>query len=153
MSQLEQDTGHRLPPWIAAEHRNTAHPHVHVILAARREEERGRFRELRISPRRLARMKESLTHELERQRGERTQERSMSHQLFRSAARDREREDDHNHDLLRRRTRPERARQRTHSASMVNGFFRRLAFHYHLEAERMVKEWQREHGDDRGWEC
>ena len=81
----------------------------------------------------------------------------MSQQLFRSAARDRERGDDHNHDLLRRRTRPEHARpERTrsleHSASMVNGFFRRLAFHYRLEAERMAREWERERGRDQGWE-
>jgi hypothetical protein len=151
MSQLEQDTGHRLPPWIAAEHRNTAHPHVHVILAARREEEPGRFRELRISPRRLARMKESLTHELLRQRGERTRESSMSHQLFRSAARDRDRGDDHTHELLRR-TRPQRGRSLEFSPLKANRFFRRLAFHYHLEAERMAREWAREHGDDRGWE-
>lgn len=50
MEQLERDCGGKLPPWIAAEHRNTAHPHVHVILAAQREETAGRFRELRISP-------------------------------------------------------------------------------------------------------
>jgi hypothetical protein len=152
MSQLEQDTGHPLPPWIAAEHRNTAHPHVHVILAARREEEPERFRELRISPRRLARMKETLTQELERQRGERSRERSMSQQLFRSAARGRNREGDHSHDLLRRRTRPVPARALELSASMVDRFFRRLAFQYHLEAERMARELEREHGRDRGWE-
>jgi len=33
---------------------------------------------------------------------------------------------------------------------MVNGFFRRLAFHYRLEAERMARDWEREHGRDRG---
>jgi len=93
-----------------SDEKETARPGRPLVLAARREEEPGRFRELRIGPRRLARMKESLTHELESQRGERTRERSMSHQLFRSAARDGERGDDHNHDLLRRRTRPERAR-------------------------------------------
>jgi type IV secretory pathway VirD2 relaxase len=152
MSQLERDTGHELPPWIAAEHRNTAHPHVHVILAARREEEPGRFRELRISPGRLARMKESLTHELERQRGERTRERSMSNQLFHSAARSRNREGDHSHDLLHRRSRPVQARALELTASMVDRFFRRLAFQYHLEAERAAREWEREHGRDRGWE-
>ena len=31
-------------------------------------------------------------------------------------------------------------------------FFRRLAFHYQLEAERAAREWEREHGRDRGWE-
>ncbi len=38
MAQLEQDAGTGgLPPWLAAEHRNTAHPHVHVVMAAQRE--------------------------------------------------------------------------------------------------------------------
>ena len=32
------------PPWIAAIHRNTKHPHVHIIMAARREVEPGRFK-------------------------------------------------------------------------------------------------------------
>ena len=152
MSQLERDTGRPLPPWIAAEHRNTAHPHVHVILAARREDEPGRFRELRISPRRLARMKESLSHELERQRGERTRERSMSHHLFRSATRDRERETVRGRDLLRRRARPERAQLLEFPPAKVRSFFRRLAYRYHLEAERAAREWQREHDRDRGME-
>ena len=41
--QLKQDCG-RLPPWIAAEHRNTDHPNVHVILAAQPKEVSGRAR-------------------------------------------------------------------------------------------------------------
>ncbi len=150
MSQLERDTGRQLPPWIAAEHRNTAHPHVHVILAARREEEPGRYRELRISPKRLARMKESLGRELQRQRGERTQEQTMSGQLFRSAARVADRSE--GQDLLHWRVKPERKRDRHMSLYMASRFFRRLAFHYLQEAERAAREWEREHGRDGGWE-
>src|SRR5207302_4436832 len=68
MSQLEKDLGTYLPPWLAAEHRNTAHPHVHVVLAARREVAPGEFRALMLTKPRLARMKEALAHEIERQR-------------------------------------------------------------------------------------
>jgi hypothetical protein len=69
MTQLATDTGHaHLPPWIAGEHRNTAHAHVHVILAARRELRTGDFRTLLITKDRLARMKEALRLEMTRQR-------------------------------------------------------------------------------------
>ena len=67
MRQLERDAGD-LPPWIAAEHRNTAHPHVHVALAARREIAPGQFRALVINRPRLARMKATMSREIERQR-------------------------------------------------------------------------------------
>jgi len=67
MAQLKQDCG-RLPPWIAAEHRNTHHPHVHVILAARHKEVSGRARTLIINKPRLERMKRAMTMELARQR-------------------------------------------------------------------------------------
>jgi hypothetical protein len=69
MTQLATDTGRvDLPPWIAGEHRNTAHPHVHVILAARRQLRSGEFRTLFITRERLARMKEALRLEMTRQR-------------------------------------------------------------------------------------
>jgi hypothetical protein len=67
MAQLQNDCG-RLPPWIAAEHRNTDHPHVHVILAARQKEVSGRARALIINRPRLERMKGAMTMELTRQR-------------------------------------------------------------------------------------
>jgi hypothetical protein len=70
MSQLATDAGRAdLPPWVAGEHRNTAHPHVHIILAARREQASGPFRTLVITRPRLARMKEALRAEMTRQRG------------------------------------------------------------------------------------
>jgi hypothetical protein len=56
-----------LPPWVAAVHRNTLHPHVHIVLAARREVAKDQFRTLLITKPRLARMKESLALEMSRQ--------------------------------------------------------------------------------------
>jgi hypothetical protein len=57
------------PPWIAAIHRNTKHPHVHIVMAARREVEPGRFKTVVINRERLARMKGALSRELVRERG------------------------------------------------------------------------------------
>jgi hypothetical protein len=68
MRGLENDAG-PLPPWIAAVHRNTQHPHVHIVLAARREIAPDRFRTLIITRPRLARMKETVGLEIARQRG------------------------------------------------------------------------------------
>lgn len=67
MRQLERDAG-RLPPWIAAEHRNTEHPHVHVIMAAR-VKTRDRTRTVMITKPRLERMKDAMSMELKRQNG------------------------------------------------------------------------------------
>jgi hypothetical protein len=69
MEQLESDLGAPLPPWIAAEHRNTKHPHVHVVLAARSEVSSGRFRGVMVTRPRLQGMKDALAREIERQRG------------------------------------------------------------------------------------
>jgi hypothetical protein len=68
MARLEASAGGKLPPWIAGEHRNTLHPHVHVVLAARRETEPGQFRTLVITRDRLAAMKEALHEEMAFQR-------------------------------------------------------------------------------------
>ena len=69
MRQLESDAGSGgIGPWFAAEHRNTAHHHVHVILAARSEVEPGRFHTFAITRPRLQRMKEAIAQEIERQR-------------------------------------------------------------------------------------
>ena len=70
MAQREADAG-GLPPWIAAEHHNTKHPHVHIVLAARNEVAPGRFRAVFITRPRLARMKQAMLQEIARQRGER----------------------------------------------------------------------------------
>ena len=71
MAQLQRDLGAPLPRWIAAEHRNTRHPHVHIILPARREIAPGRYRTLVITRDRLARMKLALANDLHLQRGQR----------------------------------------------------------------------------------
>ena len=68
MAQLESDAG-SLPPWIAAEHRNTRHPHVHIVMAARREISPGRFGTVQITRPRLAAMKGAMALEIVRQRG------------------------------------------------------------------------------------
>lgn len=69
MKQLEGDAGaNGLGPWFAAEHRNTAHHHVQIVLAARCEVAPGRFSTLIINRARLQRMKEAIWGEIERQR-------------------------------------------------------------------------------------
>ena len=68
MAQLGRDAG-GTPPWIAAIHRNTRHPHVHIVMAARREIEPGRFRTIVISRERLAALKVAINDELVRERG------------------------------------------------------------------------------------
>ncbi|HVC07192.1 MAG TPA: hypothetical protein VND98_06395 [Solirubrobacterales bacterium] len=67
VDQLEQDA--KAPVhWIAAEHRNTAHPHIHLVIAARREISPGRYQTVMVSRPRLAAMKSALQREIEFQR-------------------------------------------------------------------------------------
>ena len=80
MARLGNDSGGELPPWIAGEHRNTRHPHVHIVLAARRETAPGQFRTLVITRDRLAAMKAALIDEM-------TLEREAHHQLSGAALR------------------------------------------------------------------
>jgi hypothetical protein len=69
MAQLGRDAGTGgLPPWIAAEHRNTQHPHVHVVLAGIRRLQSGRHRTLLIPPPRLTGMTAAMNNEIDRQR-------------------------------------------------------------------------------------
>ena len=68
MQQLEEDTG-GLGPWFAAEHRNTAHHHVHIVLAARCEFAPGAFRTVLVTRARLERMKQAMMLEISLQRG------------------------------------------------------------------------------------
>jgi hypothetical protein len=73
MDSLAKDLGPsaNLPPWIAAEHRNTNHPHVHVVLAARRQAGPGRYRAVAITKARLVHINQAVTREIVRQRGDR----------------------------------------------------------------------------------
>ena len=69
MNQLEEDAGpDGIGPWFGAEHRNTAHHHVHIVLAARRELAPGKFQTVLITRTRLQRMKDAIGLEMERQR-------------------------------------------------------------------------------------
>ena len=72
VGRLEQECEAQGLPWIAAIHRNTAHHHVHLVLAGMREDEAGGFVRVDITKQRLAAMKEALGQEISRQRGERT---------------------------------------------------------------------------------
>lgn len=56
--------------WMAAIHRNTAHPHVHLVIAGMRETAQG-FRRFDLTKPRLAAMKAAVAGEISRQRGER----------------------------------------------------------------------------------
>ncbi len=69
IGRLESETGGSALRWIAAEHRNTAHPHVHIVLAGMRQTGPDQYRSLVLNPRRLAGMKEELMLEIQRQRG------------------------------------------------------------------------------------
>ena len=58
--------------WIAAIHRNTAHHHVHLVVAGMHEDSAGIYRRLDITKQRMAAMKHAVGLEIERQRAERT---------------------------------------------------------------------------------
>ena len=114
MAQLERDTGAPLPPWIAAEHRNTAHPHVHIVMAARREVGPDRFREVRITKPRLARMKVAMSFELESQRHSRRPYRALEERLLEAS-------------IPRRRLENQRPQPRSRSGGGRGGVRRFLA--------------------------
>jgi hypothetical protein len=69
VARLERESGATGLRWVAAEHRNTAHPHVHLVLAGIRETSPGTYRGFLLTPGRLAAMKEELALEIDRQRG------------------------------------------------------------------------------------
>ena len=139
MGRLEQEAG-PLPPWIAAEHRNTAHPHVHIVMAARREVAPGQFRGVMVTRQRLQAMKDATRGEIERQRGERSHSRPLERRL---------------QELLTPTRRRRRPTVRLSPARQLDRALRRAAARYRyeaeLEAERQVwsigREQQRERGD------
>jgi hypothetical protein len=71
VSRLESEMGVSGLHWIAAIHRNTAHHHVHLVLAGMHSDAAGGYRRVDITKPRLAAMKEALGLEIERQRAER----------------------------------------------------------------------------------
>lgn len=77
VSRLEQASGLTDLQWIAAIHRNTAHHHVHLVLAGMHQDSGGAYSRVDVTKPRLAAMKEELTHEIERQRADRIPHRSL----------------------------------------------------------------------------
>jgi hypothetical protein len=147
MAGLERDAG-PLPPWVAAVHRNTLHPHVHIVLAARREVAKDQFRTLLVTKPRLARMKEALALEMARQLDRSpNRKRAASHEI---------------RDLVRGEIsgtsplRLERALRRpeTRRSTVVRHFtagIRRAARKYQRQLERDLEE-ERNRSREWGWE-
>ncbi len=71
VSRLEQESGLTGLRWIAAIHRNTAHHHVHLVVAGMHLDANGRFHRLDITKPRLAAIKDAVALEIDRQRRER----------------------------------------------------------------------------------
>ncbi len=90
LTALEHDLGSGGLRWIAAIHRNTAHHHVHVVLAGMRDDGAGGFQRVDVTKPRLAAMKEALVKEVERQREERTRPEGLSQLLALATKADRE---------------------------------------------------------------
>src|SRR5690242_8095870 len=71
VGRLESEVGVAGLRWMAAIHRNTAHPHVHLVIAGMYEAADG-FHRVDLTRLRVASMKEAIGLEIDRQRGERT---------------------------------------------------------------------------------
>jgi len=66
---LERESGTSGLRWIAAIHRNTAHHHVHLVVAGMHLDSDGQYRRVDVTKPRLAAMKLTLGLEIDRQRG------------------------------------------------------------------------------------
>ena len=146
MRSLEKDAG-QLPPWVASVHRNTQHPHVHIVMAARREVRRDRFQTLIVTRLRLARMKESMTSEMARQLGRSVEPRQRATRL---------RDLVHIvHEDLPARVRRPRHRghrpQRSERVAEISAGLRRAANSYRRQMERELDEEHRRSREG-GWE-
>lgn len=166
MNQLARDAGPEgLPPWIGAEHRNTAHPHVHVVMAANRQLPDGRYRTLVINRERLARMKISMSREIYRERGHEREfddrKRDLTHRPLEHATTATERGPSISSSLSESRpeARPARRPHRLSLGSNLGIALRHLARRYRrqmeLEYERIRREkelerlrGQRQHGHE-----
>jgi hypothetical protein len=81
VKRLEGEIGVDGLRWIAAIHRNTAHHHVHVVLAGMRSNGFGGFMRYDITKPRLAAMQQAITFEIERQRAERSPSRTAAKRI------------------------------------------------------------------------
>lgn len=77
VSRFERESGITGLRWIAAIHRNTAHHHVHLVIAGMHMDADGAYHRVDLTKQRLAAMKEGLAHEIRRQRAHRTPERTL----------------------------------------------------------------------------
>jgi hypothetical protein len=75
VSRLERESSITGLRWIAAIHRNTAHHHVHLVIAGMHLDADGAYHRVDLTKQRLAAMKEGLAHEIQRQRSARTPDR------------------------------------------------------------------------------
>ena len=146
MRQLEADAGAGgIGPWIAAEHRNTAHHHVHIVLAARRELEPGHFQTVLITRPRLQRMKEAIGREIDRQRGP-TLERDQAQRGSLSRTKSNQVRQSHTSHRWRTRRRPltnTRSRQAMRRGQLAGATLWRLkavALRYRHQMERELDE-------------
>ena len=78
VGRLERESGSTELQWIAAIHRNTAHHHVHLVIAGMQQDESGGYRRVDITKPWLAAMKEELTLEIEHQRATRVPAKPLS---------------------------------------------------------------------------
>lgn len=78
VARLERDSGVGGLRWIAAVHRNTAHHHVHLVIAGMQQDGSDAYRRLDLTKQRLAAMKEVLAGEIQFQRAERVPIRPLS---------------------------------------------------------------------------
>ncbi|HEV2032649.1 MAG TPA: hypothetical protein VGU71_00350 [Candidatus Dormibacteraeota bacterium] len=151
MCGLERDAG-PLPPWVAAIHRNTQHPHVHIVMAARREVSPDRFKTVVITRPRLARMKESLAQEMSRQLDRSPARRTDRPSIFRELVRVKA-----NIGTIPRFASLQ-ARHRTGFRSRVGALdalstgLRRAARRYQRQIEQELLEDERRQNLERGWD-
>jgi hypothetical protein len=151
MLGLERDAG-PLPPWVAAVHRNTQHPHVHIVMAARREVSPGTFRTVMITRPRLAHMKESLAQEMSRQVDRSGMRREGHARGFSELVRIKS-----DADAIPSLARPRRRVRRGVQISVwtldgLGSRLRRAARRYQRHNERELLEEERRKKVERGWE-
>jgi hypothetical protein len=125
--------------WIAAEHRNTAHPHVHVVLSGFRENGRGGYQSLLITKGRLSAMKDELALEISRQRSPDGRSADRAERSAPGAAMPR-----------RRRSRlPERRRRIVHQPAFIR--LQTVAARYRRYLERELETELRRQEREREW--
>ena len=154
MAQLERDAGvGGLPPWIAAEHRNTAHPHVHVVMAANRQMNDGRFRALVINRERLARMKISMSREIYRHRGPERELDDRNREVGRSWAAHIRSSGLHRTTGNSPQSRPRTSfRSPAQTLEVLSIRLRQVARRYQRHMERELLGEARRQSNERGWE-